>query len=403
MNKKMLALYGLKWNPFAPDVPVEALHVTPRIASFCWRVQQLVGEGGFALVTGAPGAGKSVTLRVLAERLSEQRDVKVGVCSRPQANLADFYREMGDLFGVELRPHNRWAGAKVLRERWQTHIDAALARPVLVVDDFAGIAVAAEVEVGIAPGMELGGASQGLAGADVAGALLGVVDDDDGDGVAALQLAQIGEQRRHFAAGVLIDAMQAHEGIEHEQARAQIGDGRIEASAVGLKIEPHGGCGDDLDVEIGEAEAEAGGGADAVEPPAHDVERVLGGVKQNAPGAWHSEATQARNAGRDRDGEVEREEGFAALGLAADDPDRLLGPQPGDEPALFGGAIGEAPGGLDRQQAHRRRPVAVLVSAAGGEHVSRNSFSSICRASRSAAHASSSPAMFMRARRLPWA
>jgi hypothetical protein len=174
------------------------------------------------------------------------------------------------------------------------------------------------------------------------------------------------------------------------------------ASTVGLKIEPHGGCGDDLDVEIGEDEA--GGGADAVEPPAHDVERVLGGVKQNAPGAWHSEATQARNAGRDRDGEVQGEEGFAALGLAADDPDRLLGPQPSDEPALFLGAIGEAPGGFDGQQAHRRRPAAALASAAGGAaHVSRNSFSSICRASRSAAYTSSSPAMFMRARRLPWA
>jgi hypothetical protein len=68
--------------------------------------------------------------------------------------------------------------------------------------------------------MELGGASQGLTGADVAGALLGVVDDDDGDGVAALQLAQIGEQRRHFAAGVLIDAMQAHEGIEDSASRS---------------------------------------------------------------------------------------------------------------------------------------------------------------------------------------
>jgi general secretion pathway protein A len=135
MNKKLLALYGLKWNPFAPDVPAEALHVAPRTESFCWRVEQLVGEGGFALVTGAPGTGKSATLRILAERLMAQRDVKVGVFSRPQAGLADFYREMGDLFGVELHPHNRWAGAKMLRDRWQTHIDTSLSRPVLIVDE----------------------------------------------------------------------------------------------------------------------------------------------------------------------------------------------------------------------------------------------------------------------------
>jgi len=135
MTKKHLALYGLKWNPFAPDVPVEALHVTQRAHSFCWRVEQLAGEGGFALITGAPGTGKSVTLRILAERLGAQRDVTVGVLSRPQAGLSDFYREMGSLFGVQLSPHNRWAGCKVLRERWQTHIDAALFRPVLIVDE----------------------------------------------------------------------------------------------------------------------------------------------------------------------------------------------------------------------------------------------------------------------------
>lgn len=135
MNKKLLSLYGLKWNPFGPDAPVEALHVAPRVDSFAWRVEQLAGEGGFALVTGDPGTGKSVTLRLLAERLSAQRDVKVGVLSRPQAGLADFYREMGDLFGVELHPHNRWAGSKILRDRWQTHIDAALSRPVLIIDE----------------------------------------------------------------------------------------------------------------------------------------------------------------------------------------------------------------------------------------------------------------------------
>ena len=135
MSKKHLALYGLKWNPFAPDVPVEALHVTPRTQSFCWRVEQLAGEGGFAVITGAPGTGKSVTLRILADRLAAQRDVTVGVLSRPQAGLSDFYREMGSLFGVQLSPHNRWAGFKVLRERWQSHIDSALVRPVLIVDE----------------------------------------------------------------------------------------------------------------------------------------------------------------------------------------------------------------------------------------------------------------------------
>jgi len=135
MNKKLLALYGLKWNPFAPEVPVEALYVGPRLESFCWRVEQLVGEGGFALVTGVPGLGKSVALRVLAERLSGLRDVQVGVLTRPQAGLADFYRELGELFGVPLHPHNRWGGAKVLRERWQMHIDASLSRPVLIVDE----------------------------------------------------------------------------------------------------------------------------------------------------------------------------------------------------------------------------------------------------------------------------
>lgn len=79
--------------------------------------------------------GKSVTLRLLTERLANLRDVQVGVLSRPQAGIADFYRELGELFGVPLHPHNRWGGAKLLRERWQSHIDASLSRPVLIVDE----------------------------------------------------------------------------------------------------------------------------------------------------------------------------------------------------------------------------------------------------------------------------
>ena len=136
MNKKLLALYGLKWNPFSPELPNEALHVTPAIDSFCWRIEQtLVREGGFALVTGDPGTGKSVVLRLLTERLARQHDLTVGAMTHPSSNLADFYREMGDLFGVELKPHNRWCGFKALRERWLAHLESTLLRPVLLIDE----------------------------------------------------------------------------------------------------------------------------------------------------------------------------------------------------------------------------------------------------------------------------
>ena len=136
MNKKLLALYGLKWDPFSPELPIEALHSTAKIENFCWRVEQgLIREGGFAMITGDPGTGKSVVLRMLAERLEQLRDLNVGAITHPSGNLADFYREMGDLFGVELKPHNRWAGFKALRERWLAHLEGTLLRPVLLIDE----------------------------------------------------------------------------------------------------------------------------------------------------------------------------------------------------------------------------------------------------------------------------
>lgn len=99
------------------------------------------------------------------------------------------------------------------------------------------------------------------------------------------------------------------------------------------------------------------------------------------------------NAMKERDFTLE---GTAPRCVARSAADRSLSP------------FGEAVCGLDRQQAHRLRPgpaatfrgVAELV---GGVKVSKNSCSSIWRASRWAAAASSSPPMFIRARRFPCA
>ena len=88
--KKALSFYGLKWNPFTEDVPVNALLTTARLENFFWRVENLVRDGGFGLVTGDTGMGKSTAMRMLADRLSKIRDVVVGVIQRPQSKIADF-------------------------------------------------------------------------------------------------------------------------------------------------------------------------------------------------------------------------------------------------------------------------------------------------------------------------
>jgi general secretion pathway protein A len=132
---KMQSLYGLKFNPFRPDVPVEALFTTPTVDAFLRRVEHGIADGGYVMVTGDPGTGKSVALRLLHKRLESVRDVVVGTIEHPQSRTMDFYRELGDLFGVPLAAHNRWGGFKALRARWADHITSTLSRPILIIDE----------------------------------------------------------------------------------------------------------------------------------------------------------------------------------------------------------------------------------------------------------------------------
>jgi general secretion pathway protein A len=134
-HPKLQTLYGLKFHPFRPDIPIEALHTTPAIDSFLRRIEYAIADGGFAMITGEPGSGKSIALRLLAERLRQIPDLVVGTIEHPQSRTSDFYRELGDLFGVPLANHNRFAGFQSLRTRWSDHIASTLRRPVLIIDE----------------------------------------------------------------------------------------------------------------------------------------------------------------------------------------------------------------------------------------------------------------------------
>jgi len=42
VTRQLLAVYGLKWNPFTPDIPNDALWRPAEVEHFCWRVEQQV-------------------------------------------------------------------------------------------------------------------------------------------------------------------------------------------------------------------------------------------------------------------------------------------------------------------------------------------------------------------------
>jgi type II secretory pathway predicted ATPase ExeA len=134
-NIDIKSLYGLKYNPFLPGIPKQALYALPGSHPFELRVRSMARQGGFALITGEPGVGKSKTLQKMAYSLEEIPDLTVGVMQRPQSRLGDFYRELGELFNVPLSPANRYGGFKALRERWIHHCQTTLFKPVLLIDE----------------------------------------------------------------------------------------------------------------------------------------------------------------------------------------------------------------------------------------------------------------------------
>jgi len=133
--KKLQALYGLKWNPFCQEIPSEALQSFSDYDRFCYQIEDQVLEGGFSACMGEPGLGKSVVLRMLSEQLSPIPDVIVGELTRPQSSINDFYRELADLFKIPFSVSNRYAGHQTLRNKWRSHIETTLFRPVLLIDE----------------------------------------------------------------------------------------------------------------------------------------------------------------------------------------------------------------------------------------------------------------------------
>jgi hypothetical protein len=205
--------------------------------------------------------------------------------------------------------------------------------------------VAEEVGVRVAEGVEVGGSAERLARLRAA-LLADVVDEDDGDAVGALELAEIGEEAGHFLSVVLVQGMEAHEWVEEEQAGVERLDRRREPSTLERVVEAERRDGEEMQVEASERDSTVA--TDPVDAIADLLEGVLGQVDKRGTRLLGREAAERGSCRGDGDGHVEPKPGLAALGRATDNADRGAEPEVAQEPASAGSLRHDVDGTDDR-------------------------------------------------------
>lgn len=166
-----------------------------------------------------------------------------------------------------------------------------------------------------------------------------MMDKKYGGVEAALQFSQEAEQCGDVGAGVFVGAMEADEGIEEEELRANVFDSGGESGSVGIEIEPEGGGIDEVQVEV--ADVEAAVVADAEDAFADHGCCVFGEVDESGSGACDGEASETGRSRSDAECNVETEPGLAAFWCAADNAYGPSTPEVFDEPTVSRKARGD--------------------------------------------------------------
>ena len=106
MSESYRAFFGLQREPFAADISLKEILVTPAINGVQDRIHYAVRLGAVALVTGEIGSGKSTTLRYVMGSLhpAEYRIVYVTATS---GSILELYRQILSEMGVDVASNSR--------------------------------------------------------------------------------------------------------------------------------------------------------------------------------------------------------------------------------------------------------------------------------------------------------
>ena len=125
--------YGFRKTPFTKDVPSSELFPSEQHKELLARLQYMVQQRWFGLVSGEIGAGKSTAIRALHALLNPSRHRFLYVSQSGLAPRA-FYRELLTQLGIRPALHKADAKRQLDAAIWDYHKKHDI-QPVLVIDE----------------------------------------------------------------------------------------------------------------------------------------------------------------------------------------------------------------------------------------------------------------------------
>jgi hypothetical protein len=123
------------------------------------------------------------------------------------------------------------------------------------------------------------------------------VDEGEREVVTPVELTEEAEEAGDVGGAVLVESVEADEGVEHEELGPERREGPVQSAPVGLEVETEAGCGDDVKVEAVERESSVC--AELSDAVAELVGRVLGEIDEGGARGVDLEATEAGGGGSD--------------------------------------------------------------------------------------------------------
>ncbi len=127
-----ISRYGLDFNPFIKNTN-EVIVKTTEYKEIIYRLNYLLNNKGFGVITGGAGRGKTTTVRTWANELNPSL-YKVIYSSLSTLTVNEFYRHLSEEFGLEPM-HKKSDNFKIIQAEINRYVLEKRITPVIIIDE----------------------------------------------------------------------------------------------------------------------------------------------------------------------------------------------------------------------------------------------------------------------------